>query len=332
VVGLASSLSAPGETSAPLSKPDRLDLARWLLDPANPLTARVTVNHTWKHLLGRALVTTVNDFGVRGEKPSHPELLDWLALNFSSPATMNPVLDRQQFGLNWSRKALIKLIVTSATYRQSSRVRPELQGRDPQNALLARQNRFRLEAENVRDLYLAASGLLAPVIGGPSVRPALPADIAALGYANSVKWKESDGADKYRRGLYIFFQRTVPYPMLMTFDAPDSNATCTRRERSNTPLQALTLLNDPVFFECAQALGKRMAELPVTNPTERIRHGFEMCLARPPTNEELGRLGRLYDAQLKLALANPEGAVKIAGGKRTMPRWPRKRRSSRWAA
>jgi mono/diheme cytochrome c family protein len=283
-------------------KPDRLDLANWLFDPANPLTARVSVNQIWKNLFGRALVTSVDDFGVKGEKPTHPELLDWLATEFPR--------------LGWSRKAMIKLIVTSATYRQSSNIRADLVTRDPNNLLLARQNRLRLEAESVRDAYLAASGLLNEKIGGPSIRPPLPADIAALGYANSVKWTESAGAEKNRRGLYIFFQRTVPYPMLMTFDAPDSNATCTRRERSNTPLQALTLLNDPVFFECAQALGQRMAEAPGADVAAKIRHGFERCFARQPTAEELAQLRKLYDAQLRLVSADTADAAKIAGAKK----------------
>ena len=237
------------------AQPDRLDLAQWLFAPENPLTARVSVNHIWKNLFGRGLVGTVEDFGKQGEKPSHPELLDWLASEFPR--------------LGWSRKAFIKSIVTSATYKQASLNRPELQARDPNNLLLARQNRLRLEAETVRDAFLAVSGLLNPKVGGPSIRPPLPADIAALGYANSVKWTESVGTEKNRRGLYIFFQRTVPYPMLMTFDAPDSNSTCARRDRSNTPLQALTLLNDPVFFECAQSLGARMAEVPTTDAAER---------------------------------------------------------------
>ena len=292
------------------AQPDRLDLAQWLFAPENPLTARVSVNHIWKNLFGRGLVGTVEDFGKQGEKPTHPELLDWLASEFPR--------------LGWSRKALIKSIVTSATYKQASLNRPELQDRDPNNLLLARQNRLRLEAETVRDAYLAASGLLNPKIGGPSIRPPLPADIAALGYANSVKWTESKGDEKNRRGLYIFFQRTVPYPMLMTFDAPDSNSTCARRERSNTPLQALTLLNDPVFFECAQQLGARMAEVPTADAAERIRHGFERALARPPSAEELARLLKLYEAQLKLAQANADGAAKIAGAKQAAPEVPEK--------
>ena len=290
-------------------KPDRLDLARWLVDPANPLTARVAVNHVWKDLFGRALVATVDDFGTRGEKPSHPTLLDWLARAFSAPRSDGP----GNPGLGWSRKALIKFIVTSATYRQSSAFRPELTTRDPNNVLLARQNRFRLEAETVRDAYLAASGLLNPAIGGPSIRPQLPADIAALGYANSVKWQESKGGEQYRRGLYIFFQRTVPYPMLMTFDAPDSNVSCARRERSNTPLQALTLLNDPVFFECAQALGKQVVQAPALTAADRVRLAFETCLSRPPTDTELRRLQEFHARQLELLRQSPGSAARIAG-------------------
>jgi hypothetical protein len=295
-------------------RPDRLDLARWLVDPANPLTSRVTVSRVWLHLFGRALAPSVDDFGTRGDKPSHPELLDWLAVAFATPAPITNDESRITHpGLGWSQKALLKLIVTSATYRQSSRFRPDLAERDPSNILLARQNRFRLEAENVRDAYLAVSGLLNSKIGGPSVRPPLPADIAAVGYAGEVKWKESDGADKYRRGLYIFFQRTVPYPMLTTFDAPDSNVTCTRRERSNTPLQALTLLNDPVFFECAQALGRTMDASEGADPKQRLKRGFELCLSRPPTKQELARLEKLYGDSLRIMKANHENAAKVAG-------------------
>lgn len=266
--------------------PDRLDLAYWLMAPENPITARVAVNHLWQHLFGRGLVNTTADFGTRGERPSHPELLDWLATELPR--------------LKWSRKAMIKLIVMSAAYRQSSHYRPELAERDPQNILLARQNRIRLPAESVRDTHLAVSGLLSRKIGGPSVRPAMPADIAAIGYADSIKWKESEGADRYRRGLYIFFQRTVPYPMLMTFDAPDSNTTCTRRERSNTPLQALTLLNDTAFFECAQSLGQHLAAQSAPRG-EIIARAFRTCFARPPRSEEVARLERFLDTQLTLA-------------------------------
>ncbi len=279
------------------AQPDRLDLARWLFAEENPLTARVTVNHLWKNLFGRGLVASVNNFGLQGDKPTHPELLDWLATEFAR--------------LGWSRKALLKAIVTSATYRQSSDYRTDLIDLDPLNTLLARQNRLRLEAEIIRDTHLAASGLLAPKVGGPSVRPPLPADIAALGYANSVKWQESDGADKFRRGLYIFFQRTVPYPMLMTFDAPNSTATCTRRERSNTPLQALTLWNDPVFFDCARTLGRKLMAEPTIEA--RLDRAFETCLARPPAAAERARLRQLYDDQARLTAAQPASAKSILG-------------------
>ncbi len=278
-------------------KPDRLDLARWLMDETNPLTGRVVVNQIWNNLFGRGLVATVNDFGTRGEKPSHPELLDWLATEFPR--------------LAWSRKALIKLIVTSATYRQSANYRRDLEARDPLNTLLARQNRLRLEAETVRDVHLAASGLLSDKIGGPSVRPPLPADIAALGYASSIKWEESKGEERYRRGMYIFFQRTVAYPMLVTFDVPDSNNTCTRRERSNTPLQALTLWNDPVFFDCARALSKRVAGERSVNA--RLKRAFELCLARPPSRRELARLRQLYEDQQRLTREHPDSAPAILG-------------------
>jgi hypothetical protein len=198
------------------------------------------------------------------------------------------------------------------TYRQSSKVRPELLSRDPLNVLLARQSRLRLEAEVIRDNALAASGLLVRKIGGPSVRPPQPAGISELTYANSARWVESTGPDRYRRGLYTWFQRTSPYPMLMTFDAPDGNVACVRRERSNTPLQALTLLNDTVFVECAQALGRRMVEERM-GPSERIRHGFRLCLAREPSADELELLGKLYDDLLTACKADPEAAAKLLG-------------------
>ncbi|MDA1277563.1 MAG: PSD1 and planctomycete cytochrome C domain-containing protein [Verrucomicrobia bacterium] len=281
------------------ASPTRLDLSHWLFDPANPLTARVAVNRIWHHLFGRGLVRTMNDFGTRGENPSHPDLLDWLATEFQR--------------IRWSRKELIRLIVSSATYRQSSHFRTDLAGRDPNNTLLARQNRFRLEAETVRDAALTVSGLLKSDLGGPSIRPPLPADIAALGYANSVKWIQSEGSDQYRRGLYIFFQRTVPYPMLVAFDAPDSNATCSRRERSNTPLQALTLLNDPVFFECAQGLGRRISKLNFNERDEQFRLAFALCLARQPSQEEIDRLRDLHSFYISQLQENRTSAAEIIG-------------------
>lgn len=259
--------------------PSRLDLAKWIADAKNPLTARVAVNWVWHKYFGRGLVATLEDFGTQGEKPSHPELLDWLASEFVRR--------------HWSLKELHRLIVSSNTYRQSSRLRPELQTRDPLNIRLARQSRLRLEAELIRDNALAASGLLARTVGGPSVRPPQSAGISELSYAGSVRWVESAGADRYRRGLYTWFQRTSPFPMLMTFDAPDSNVSCVRRERSNTPLQALTLLNDPVFFECAQSLGGRIASHAGTT-SERIMELYRCCVGRSPTDYEKRRTERLF--------------------------------------
>jgi hypothetical protein len=269
------------------------------MDPDNPLTARVVVNWVWHKYFGRGLVATLEDWGTQGEKPSHPELLDWLATEFI----------RQK----WSLKALQKLIVTSATYRQSSHARPDLQNRDPLNVLLARQHRPRLEAEVLRDVALASSGLLNRTVGGPSVRPPQPAGISELTYAGSARWVESTGPDRYRRGLYTWFQRTSPYPMLMTFDSPDSNLCCVRRERSNTPLQALTLMNDTVFVECAQALGKRIVAEEPGGTGERLRHGFRLCMAREPSAAELAVLGRLFEELLQSCRAHPDAAAKLVG-------------------
>ena len=193
-----------------------------------------------------------------------------------------------------------RLIVTSAAYRQSSKARQELEVSDPGNALIARQSRLRLPAELLRDEALAASGLLNPAIGGKSVRPPQPAGVAELGYANSVKWKESEGSDRYRRGLYIHFQRTAPYPMLINFDEPDSNVSCTRRRRSDTPLQALNLLNDPVFFEAAQALAIRISQEAPADAASRIDWAFKLCLGRKPTSREGERMLKYYDDQKQL--------------------------------
>jgi hypothetical protein len=294
------------------ARASRLDLARWLADPANPLTARVAVNHLWQHLFGRGLVNTPEDFGTRGEPPSHPDLLDWLAVTFAAPPNANPQTPNAGPACGWSRKALIRLIVTSATYRQSSRARPELRERDPFNVLLARQNRFRLEAEIIRDISLAAGGLLNAEVGGPSFRPFLPEDVKKLGAAGAFQWTDSTGPERYRRGLYIFAQRTVPYPTAMTFDQANSSEACPRRERSNTPLQALTLLNHGVFVECAQALAQRMARHPAADPREKLAHGFECCVARQPDPAELRRLEALFADELKLARRSPEACARLA--------------------
>ena len=292
----------PPLEASPGKRPNRLDLARWIMSADHPLTARVTVNRIWQRYFGQGFVGSSHDLGTQGEQPSHPELLDWLAGHFMDSG--------------WDLKELHRLIVTSATYRQSSAARPELEQLDPYNKLLARQNRLRVEAEIVRDLALAACGLLEPQIGGESVRPPQPADVASLGYANSVKWAESKGANRYRRGLYTFFQRTVPYPMYMDFDAPDSNEVCTRRERSNTPLSALTLQNDPVFVECAQAFARRVLSKAPRGASEsraRINHALLLTLGRLPTAHEVEVIDRLQRNAQAYLTQHPEEAKALAG-------------------
>ena len=285
-------MAAPEEGEA-----TRLDLARWLVSPENPLTSRVAVNQVWSKLFGTGIVSTPDDFGATGEPPSHPELLDWLAHQFTNGG--------------WSRKGLIRLIVNSATYRQSSAQRADLVEIDPLNRLLARQSRLRLEAEILRDAFLKTSGLLTTTVGGPSIRPPLPGDVFDVG--RSVKWDVSEGADRYRRGLYILTLRSVLYPMLTTFDAPDASEACVRRERSNTPLQALTLMNDPVFVEAAQALALRVARESPSDPAARLRHLFHLCLFREPLPEESERLRGFYDGQKARVIAGGEDALKLLG-------------------
>ena len=284
---------------------DRLDLARWLVSGKNPLVPRVTVNHIWAHLFGEGLVRTLDDFGVRGDAPTHPKLLDWLAAEFV----------RRQ----WSRKKMIKLIVTSATYRQASAHRPELTGRDPNNLLLHRQNRFRVEAEIVRDLNLAASGLLSRKVGGPSVFPPLPTGVAAVSYANNFKWNTSKNEDRHRRGLYTFFKRTAPHPNLLTFDCPDSNVSCIKRTRSNTPLAALTTLNNEVFTEAAKALANRLLKEP-PNDASRIDLGFRLCVARLPNAQEHSAMSSLLKKARAYYEGNPE-AAKLFNGSSEASAW-----------
>ena len=280
-------------------RPDRLDLARWIVDPSHPLTGRVEVNRIWEKLFGRGLVATSDDFGTRGEKPSHPELLDWLCREFVN--------------LGWSRKDLIETIVLSSTYQQSSQVDPELLKTDPKNVWLSRQSRFRVESEVTRDLFLAVGGLLERRVGGRSIRPPLPKDVAKVGYSSGVKWPESQGTDKFRRGLYIHFQRTVPYPMLMTFDSPDSNTSCIRRTRSNTPLQALTLLNDHVFVDCARSFARKITSEVKSTDEDRLRYAFRRALAREPDPVEMSVLAKLLDDQEQVFAAGQGSAATVAG-------------------
>jgi len=276
----------------------RLALARWVASRENPLTARVMVNRIWQEFFGRGLVRTSEDFGTQGEKPSHPELLDWLASEF---------MDR-----GWSMKAIDRLIVTSATYRQSSKTRKDLEAKDPDNVLLARQARLRLSAELIRDSALVASGLLNPAIGGPSVKPPQPPGVSELTYGSGLKWQESEGANRYRRGLYIHFQRTSPYPQLVNFDAPDSRLSCTRRRRSNTPLQALNLLNDPVFFEAAQGLAERTLREAPGDFQNRLSYAFELALGRKPNVRELSGLAKYFNEQKTLFENDEKSTVLVA--------------------
>ncbi len=273
--------------------PTRLTFARWIVDRKAPTTARALVNRLWQSYFGTGLVSSTEDLGKQCETPSHPELLDWLAVEF---------MDR-----NWSLKAIHRLIVTSATYRQSSHVSPELYTRDPYNRLLARGPRFRVDAEIVRDIALEASGLLNPEIGGPSVFPPAPDFLfqppASYGPKN---WKEETGAERYRRALYTFRYRSVPYPMLQVFDAPNGDSSCVRRSRSNTPLQALTTLNEPLFLESARALAMRTLQEGGATDAEKLAYAVRRCVSRKPTESEASGL---------LALLNKE-TQRFSDGKR----------------
>ncbi len=279
---------APGLPSfLPQLPPDaprnRLGFARWLVSAENPLTGRVIMNRHWEAFFGRGLVRTLEDFGFQGELPSHPELLDWLALEFSRRG--------------WSQKQMHKLIVMSATYQQASDVSEELHQRDPANVLLARGPRFRVEAEIVRDCALVASGLFSDKLGGPSVYPPQPAGISTEGAYGPLQWKTSEGPDRYRRGLYTFAKRTTPFAMTSTFDGPSGEACLARRDRSNTPLQALTLLNDEVFMEAARALGKWAAEQDGSDESKIVMI-FRRCLTRAPSQDEMTKLSHFYKSQL----------------------------------
>jgi len=290
-------------------EPNRLDLARWLVDDANPLTARVLVNRVWQQYFGKGLVDTENDFGTQGSLPTHPELLDWLAVEFKQPTAKS----NSPSPIPYSLKGLHRLIVTSATYRQSSAARPDLARVDANNKLLARQNRLRLDAEIVRDIGLSASGLLAPKIGGPSVYPPIPAGALDLGQRKQ-PWPTSTGPDRYRRGLYTFHFRATPPPSMSVFDAPDGYSTCTRRIRSNTPLQALALLNDTAYFEFAEGLAARVLKEVPANDSARLEHAFRLCLARKPSGTESARVAELLKGELAAVTdAEAKSAKALAG-------------------
>jgi hypothetical protein len=274
--------------ATPAGKLTRLDLARWLVSADNPLTARVAVNRYWQQFFGRGLVETENDFGMQGSLPTHPELLDWLATEFMAPrfaATRGGPPPQP-----WSVKHIHRVIVTSAAYKRSSAARPDLRSTDPRNLLLARQSRLRLEAEAVRDAALSASGLLTPRLGGPPVYPPQPREVFAFTQSSGRAWPESTGPDRYRRGLYTYIWRQSQHPLLTTFDGADAQTACTRRNRTNTPLQALHLANDPVFVELADGLGKRVVKDGPADDAGRVRFAFRLCVGRLPTSAEADRV------------------------------------------
>ena len=263
-----------------ISTPNRLDFAKWIMDPHNPLTPRVTANRFWEKLFGIGLVATSEEFGSQGELPSHPKLLDWLAT--------------EMIRLNWDVKAFIKLLVTSETYRQSSHVTDEMAASDPANRLLSRGPRIRLSAEMVRDQALAVSGLLSSKMYGVPVKPPQPNMGLKAAFGGGIDWKTSTGEDRYRRGLYTTWRRSNPYPSMVAFDAPNREVCTVRRDRTNTPLQALVTMNDPVYIEAAQALARKMVGEGESIP-DRISKGFEICLSRKPDNDELNRLVALFE-------------------------------------
>ena len=296
---------------------DRLSLACWLIDDDNPLTARVTVNRMWESVFGMGLVRTSDDFGLRGERPTHPLLLDWLATEF------------QRIG--WSNKRLLRQIVTSATYRQSARVPDELLERDPQNRFLARGPRFRVDAELVRDIALTSSGLLSHRLGGPSVFPWQPPGTSErLEYAGFA-WKVNQDENRYRRGLYTHWKRTALYPSLSIFDASNRTSTCARRTNSCTPLQALVTLNDPVFFEAAVHLGRRMLEEGAGTAESGVTKGFQLCLARSPTEQELKILLKLHQEELIRLTQDVDTAKAILAAESAIAQNP-ELNASEWAA
>ena len=301
---------------------NRLALARWLVNPENPLTARVTVNRLWERFFGTGIVKTSEDFGRQGETPSHPELLDWLATEFSRTG--------------WDVKAMQKLIVMSAVYRQSAAVDEPRLEKDPFNRLLARGPRFRLDAEMIRDQALGVSGLLNPEIGGPSVYPVQVANLwKEIGFLRPEigmdEWPTSEGPELYRRGLYTFWRRVCTYPTFSTFDAPSREVCLSRRPRTNTPLQALASLNEPTLLEAARVLGQRI--MLHTSPTVagQIEYAFRLCLARTPTKQERRRLIQFYEQQWKSFERDPSAAATLLRvGSATQPTSLDARRLAAW--
>ncbi len=319
----------------------RLDLAKWLVDPANPLTPRVTMNRIWMRYFGRGIVETEEDFGTQGAQPTHPELLDWLATQFVKGvgSRESGVGANTRYGTRsgsdgvttlptraWSLKAIHRLIVTSATYRQASNFSPAsntqnlASSADPRNLLLSRQERLRVEAEIIRDAALSASGLLNPKIGGPSVRPPQPDGVYAF-TQNRKNWMTATGTERFRRAMYTHFFRSAPYPLFSTFDAPDFQQVCTRRHRSNSPLQSLTLANDPAFLEIAQGMAVRLVrEVPgnfSVTLDARLKHAFALCFSRPPDATELTALRSYVERQAQGFAKQPASATALVNNELT---------------
>jgi Protein of unknown function (DUF1553) len=288
------------------AKPNRLTFAKWMVDRQAPTTARSLVNRIWQSYFGIGIVSTSENLGTQADAPSHPELLDWLAVDF---------MDR-----GWSIKNVHRNIVLSATYRQSSNLTPELLAKDPDNRLLARGPRFRVDAEVVRDIALSTSGLLNLEVGGPSVFPPAPAFLFLPPASYSPKpWVESQGTERYRRAVYTFRYRSVPYPVLQTFDAPNGDASCVRRARSNTPLQALATLNEPVFVEAARALASRTLAAKQQSDDQRLDNVFRIVLSRTPKAPERAELLALLAEETKYYSDAPDQAEKLTGAK--TPQW-----------
>ena len=277
------------------TKPDRLALARWLVSRDHPLTSRVWVNRIWERFFGTGLSKTSENLGSQAEYPSHPELLDWLAAEFMD---------------GWDMKRFVKLVVTSAVYRQSATVTPEALARDAANRLLARASRIRLPGEVIRDAAFAASGLLVPTVGGPSVRPWMPDGVwdETSKYGNLLGYKPDTGPGRYRRTMYTIWKRTAAPPTMLLFDAPNRETCIVKRSRTNTPLQALSLLNETTFVEASHGLARRMLAATSATPAERIAHGFRLALGRLPTEAELAALVAGFEADLAAFTAAPERA------------------------
>ena len=279
--------------------PNRLGLAQWLVSRENPLTARVTVNHFWATIFGRGIVETTEDFGTQGFAPSHPELLDWLAVEFMDNG--------------WNMKAIQRLILTSSTYRQSSAVTPALLEKDPENTLLSRGPRFRVEAEMVRDIALVASGQLSSKMFGPPTKPYQPGGLWDGFVGGPEPWQLSDGEDRYRRAIYTFIRRSVRYPSLTVFDAPSREFCTARRPRSDTPLQALTTLNDPAFFEAAQAMAKRIQKEGGASTSLRAAYGFRLATSRAPNAREMDTLLSEFNEDLRYFEVHLKEAESVSG-------------------